>query len=297
MKVAMDHMVEAETHYAEVKETCLTHQTTLTTTPAAEQYNYYKSNVVPCNEDMAEAEFEVRHANHSQHSAALSFRAEQNMFAAEEYLVNHMYEYVQTADAAMEHGMQEAMVCLKDSTQACTPESFDFDHYFETGETWDHEVDDPITAYPDFEAKNEAYVANHHVDEAVEALVGIGAAMDAMEHDISKCTYMTFPPEPSTDGGMQFSRMHEIQFHPATDMPYRRLMQHDYGRKLRGQRRGADEMGGSGEIQKRTRDRVNERVRQNSKRRWYFCSLEVFRERRGGRREGSRGRNRREPTD
>ena len=26
MKVAMDHMVEAETHYAEVKETCLTHQ-------------------------------------------------------------------------------------------------------------------------------------------------------------------------------------------------------------------------------------------------------------------------------
>merc|ERR1711937_839715 len=109
MKVAMDHMVEAETHYAEVKETCLTHQTTLTTTPAAEQYNYYKSNVVPCNEDMAEAEFEVRHANHSQHSSALSFRAEQNMFAAEEYLVNHMYEYVQTADAAMEHGMQEAM--------------------------------------------------------------------------------------------------------------------------------------------------------------------------------------------
>ena len=99
----MDHMVEAETHYAEVKETCLAHQTTLTTTPAADQYNYYKSNVAPCNEEMAEAEFEVRHANHSQHSAALSFRAEQNMFAAEEYLVDHMYEYVQTADTAMEH--------------------------------------------------------------------------------------------------------------------------------------------------------------------------------------------------
>ena len=59
---------------------------------------------------------------------------------------------------------------------------------------------------------------------------------------------------------MQFSRMHEIQFHPATDMPYRRLIQHDYGRKLRGQRRGTDEMGETGEIQKHARDRVNERV-------------------------------------
>ena len=27
------------------------------------------------------------------------------------------------------------------------PESFDYEHYWETGETWDHEVDDPITAY------------------------------------------------------------------------------------------------------------------------------------------------------
>merc|ERR1711871_169283 len=75
MKITINHMADAEMHYAEVKEKCHTIQTTLTTTAAADQYAYYKSKVEPCNEDLAEAEFEVRHANHSQHSAALSFRA------------------------------------------------------------------------------------------------------------------------------------------------------------------------------------------------------------------------------
>ena len=95
MKIAMDHANEAELHYEEVKETCLGYQTTLTTTAAAEQYEYYHSIVEPCNDDMAEAEFELHHANHTQHSAALSFRAEQNIFNAETYLVDHMYEIVQ----------------------------------------------------------------------------------------------------------------------------------------------------------------------------------------------------------
>merc|ERR1711871_688608 len=102
MEVAIDHMNEAEEHYNTVKETCLGFQTTLTTMSAAtDQYEYYKSTVEPCNHDMAEAEYEVHHANHSQHSAALSFRAEQNLYAAEDYLVDHMYEFVETSDIAM----------------------------------------------------------------------------------------------------------------------------------------------------------------------------------------------------
>eukprot|EP00943_MAST-04B_sp_MAST-4B-sp1_P004557 g4557.t1 len=136
-----------------------------------------------------------------------------------------------------------------------------------------------MTAYPDFEAKNEAQVANHHVDEAVDALVGIGAAMDAMERDISQCTYVTFAPEPNTDGGMHFTRMHEMQFHSATNTPYRRLKQHDYGRKLRGQTRDASDMGGTGDIQKRTTDRVNDRVERIANERGTSAVSEVFRER------------------
>ena len=171
---------------------------------AADKYEYYQSYVDPCNEDMAEAEAEVHYANHSQHSAALSFRAEQNMFAAEDYLVDHMYEYVQTADTAMEHAMNVSMACLMDDTQACTPETFDYEHYWETGETWDHEVDNPMSAYPDFEAKNEARVADHHVDEAVDALISIGTAMDAMEREISQCTTLPFHQNPQLMGVCNF---------------------------------------------------------------------------------------------
>ena len=81
---------------------------------------------------MAEAEFELHHANHTQHSAALSFRAEQNIFNAETYLVDHMYEIVQTADAAQQHAMDVSKDCLMDGTQPCTPASFDYEHYWET---------------------------------------------------------------------------------------------------------------------------------------------------------------------
>ena len=41
MKIAMDHMTEAEEHYATVKATCLDYQTTLASTSmAAHKYEY-----------------------------------------------------------------------------------------------------------------------------------------------------------------------------------------------------------------------------------------------------------------
>merc|ERR1711939_657138 len=107
-----------------------------------------------------------------------------------------------------------------DSTQAGTPEIFDYEYYEETGKTWNHEVDNPMAEYPDFEVNNEAQVANHHVGEAVDALIGIGAAMNAMEKGISNCTYMTFPPEPSADGRPHYASMHDMQYHPDTGKPY-----------------------------------------------------------------------------
>merc|ERR1712072_907903 len=80
-----------------------------------------------------------------------------------------------------------------------------------------------------------------------------------------------------------FSRMHEVQFHPATNTAYRRLKQHDYGRrlrKLRGQTRGSEEMGGTTDrSQKRTRAKVNERVGRISNEGGRSPVAETFRER------------------
>merc|ERR1711937_518668 len=89
--------------------------------------------------------------------------------------------------------------------------------------------------------------------------------------------------------------MHELQFHPATDKPYRRLKQHDYGRRLRRQRRGASEMGGTGDIQKRTRARVNERVDRMANEGGRSAVTETFREREEDTRREPRERSRRNP--
>merc|ERR1711937_374403 len=89
--------------------------------------------------------------------------------------------------------------------------------------------------------------------------------------------------------------MHELQFHPATDKPYRRLKQHDYGRRLRRQRRGASEMGGTGDIQKRTRARVNERVDRMANEGGRSAVTETFREREEDMRREPRERSRRNP--
>jgi hypothetical protein len=211
---------------------------TMTTAQKAE---YYNDVVEPLMDALTEATYELDQHNATLHNSAQSFIADFNLHTAEQYIVDHMYTYVETETAALEVAYNAKTACVQDPTVACTPDSFDFDHYLDTGETHPHEVDNPIQTYDDFEECALAYLATQHVDELIDTLIEIDANLEAAANKPSSCGFVSFEKSPAADGGIKMTRQHSTRTIPSTEEPYRRLKQHDYGRRRR--RLGATDAG------------------------------------------------------
>merc|ERR1712072_1325605 len=87
--------------------------------------------------------------------------------------------------------------------------------------------------------------------------------MEAAKTKPSSIGYVSFDKTPAADGGLKMTRQHHTRTIPATDAPYRRLLQHDYGRRRRLSRstdRTRFSRSGDDRITEKTRNRVKREV-------------------------------------
>jgi hypothetical protein len=259
MEADLKDLAEANDDLAKAEADCLEVMKTLTTKPAAEQTQYEIDYVQPALNAVNDMTYEVESLNATAHNSADSFLLDVNLYSAEEYLVAHMPDYVETEDAALKNAYDEKTNCAIDTSCANTPETFDVLHYLETGTTHAHEVDNPTAIYGDFDAIAVATLATEHVDHVVDALIDIGSNLEAATAKPSSLGYVSFDKTPAADGGLKMTRQHSTRTIPSTDAAYRRLEQHDYGHRRR-LSRSTDtnrySRGGDDRITEKTRERV-----------------------------------------
>jgi len=182
MEQNMQSLQEAKAVELEAETAVLANMQELTTKQTDDQAAFYNNVVLPSLDVLKETTYEVEQQNATLHNSADSFILENNLFKLEEYIVDNMESYVNTEEAALKAKYQATTACAQDHTAACTPDSFDVNHYLKTSSTHAHEIDNPTETYSDFSEITTAAVATQHVDDIVETLIEIGANLEAAKN-------------------------------------------------------------------------------------------------------------------